>query len=75
MQAAEKDTKVLINDDSFLVEVNKKAHADLKAQKPAVLWFTGLSGSGKTTISEAVEGIGKPLCDASRREGLEQKRA
>ncbi|PWI34546.1 adenylyl-sulfate kinase [Vibrio albus] len=33
-------------------------HADrvqLKQQKPVVLWFTGLSGSGKSTIANAVE--------------------
>ncbi|MET3598496.1 sulfate adenylyltransferase subunit CysN [Martelella mangrovi] len=39
------------------VEVNKQAHADLKAQKPAVLWFTGLSGSGKSTVANALEKI------------------
>ena len=27
----------------------------LKQQRPAVLWFTGLSGSGKSTIANAVE--------------------
>ena len=27
----------------------------LKQQKPVVLWFTGLSGSGKTTVANAVE--------------------
>lgn len=33
-------------------------HADrikLKQQKPVVLWFTGLSGSGKSTVANAVE--------------------
>src|SRR5690606_185906 len=35
--------------------VSRKAHADLKNQKPAVLWFTGLSGSGKSTIANLVE--------------------
>ena len=30
-------------------------HASLKNQKPAVLWFTGLSGSGKSTIANLVE--------------------
>ncbi|MDW2323619.1 MULTISPECIES: adenylyl-sulfate kinase [unclassified Vibrio] len=33
-------------------------HADrveLKKQKPVVLWFTGLSGSGKSTVANAVE--------------------
>ncbi|WP_319518098.1 sulfate adenylyltransferase subunit CysN [uncultured Martelella sp.] len=39
------------------VEVNKQAHSDLKAQKPAVLWFTGLSGSGKSTVANALEKI------------------
>ncbi|TNB47163.1 sulfate adenylyltransferase subunit CysN [Martelella lutilitoris] len=39
------------------VEVNKQAHAELKAQKPAVLWFTGLSGSGKSTVANALEKI------------------
>ncbi|WP_438273281.1 adenylyl-sulfate kinase [Thiomicrolovo sulfuroxydans] len=29
--------------------------AALKEQKPCVLWFTGLSGSGKSTIANAVE--------------------
>ncbi|WP_432419979.1 sulfate adenylyltransferase subunit CysN [Martelella mediterranea] len=39
------------------IEVNKQAHAALKAQKPAVLWFTGLSGSGKSTIANTLEKI------------------
>ncbi|CAH1552759.1 adenylyl-sulfate kinase [Vibrio rotiferianus] len=29
--------------------------AALKGQKPVVLWFTGLSGSGKSTVANAVE--------------------
>jgi bifunctional enzyme CysN/CysC len=33
------------------LEVSREAHAALKNQKPAVLWFTGLSGSGKSTIA------------------------
>ncbi len=37
------------------LDVNKKARADLKHQKPAVLWFTGLSGSGKSTIANLLE--------------------
>jgi adenylylsulfate kinase len=36
-------------------EVSKKERSMLKAQKPCVLWFTGLSGSGKSTIANAVE--------------------
>ena len=37
------------------IDVSKESHAALKAQKPAVLWFTGLSGSGKSTIANIVE--------------------
>ncbi len=37
------------------VEVNKAAHAVLKGQQPTVLWFTGLSGAGKSTIANLVE--------------------
>jgi bifunctional enzyme CysN/CysC len=35
--------------------VDKSARAQLKSQKPCVLWFTGLSGSGKSTIANRVE--------------------
>ena len=37
------------------LEVSRETHAGLKGQKPAVLWFTGLSGSGKSTIANLVE--------------------
>ena len=37
------------------IDINRQARADLKAQKPAVLWFTGLSGSGKSTVANALE--------------------
>ncbi len=37
------------------VDVNKQARASIKGQKPCVLWFTGLSGSGKSTIANLVE--------------------
>jgi len=36
-------------------EVQKSDRALLKQQKPCILWFTGLSGSGKSTIANAVE--------------------
>ena len=36
-------------------DINRDHHATLKNQKPAVLWMTGLSGSGKSTIANAVE--------------------
>ncbi|MBA3577331.1 MAG: sulfate adenylyltransferase subunit CysN [Sphingomonas sp.] len=37
------------------LEVDRETHSALKGQKPAVLWFTGLSGAGKSTIANAVE--------------------
>ncbi len=37
------------------IEVNRAAHAALKHQQPRLLWFTGLSGSGKSTIANLVE--------------------
>lgn len=37
------------------LSVDREAHADQKGQKPAVLWFTGLSGSGKSTIANALQ--------------------
>lgn len=36
-------------------QVDRNARSELKAQKPKVLWFTGLSGSGKSTIANIVE--------------------
>jgi bifunctional enzyme CysN/CysC len=37
------------------VDVDKARRAELKGQRPAVLWFTGLSGAGKSTIANLVE--------------------
>ncbi len=37
------------------LDVDKAAHSRLKSQKPGILWFTGLSGSGKSTIANLVE--------------------
>ena len=37
------------------LDVNKAAHAALKGQRPCVVWFTGLSGAGKSTIANLVE--------------------
>ena len=37
------------------LEVSRDTHSALKGQKPAVLWFTGLSGAGKSTIANLVE--------------------
>ncbi|TQS70057.1 sulfate adenylyltransferase subunit CysN [Rhodobacteraceae bacterium] len=36
-------------------DIGRAHHADMKNQKPAVLWLTGLSGSGKSTIANMVE--------------------
>ena len=37
------------------MDIDKQARARLNRQKPAVLWFTGLSGAGKSTIANIVE--------------------
>jgi bifunctional enzyme CysN/CysC len=37
------------------LDVDRAARARMKHQKPSVLWFTGLSGSGKSTIANLVE--------------------
>ena len=45
------------------MDVSKSARAAQKLQKPGLLWFTGLSGSGKSTIANLVE---KRLLDLGR---------
>lgn len=42
-----------IHQEDFLVD--KRSRAALDHQKPAVIWFTGLSGSGKSTIAKILE--------------------
>ncbi|MDB5678152.1 sulfate adenylyltransferase subunit CysN [Sphingomonas bacterium] len=37
------------------IDVSRAAHASQKGQEPKLLWFTGLSGSGKSTIANLVE--------------------
>jgi len=37
------------------LELNKEARAELKGQKPRVLWFTGLPGCGKSRLANLVE--------------------
>ncbi len=37
------------------LDISRESRAGLKNQAPAVLWFTGLSGSGKSTIANLVE--------------------
>ena len=36
-------------------DITRDHHASMKNQTPRVLWFTGLSGSGKSTIANEVE--------------------
>jgi bifunctional enzyme CysN/CysC len=38
-----------------MLDVTPEARAALKGQKPLLLWFTGLSGAGKSTIANLVE--------------------
>lgn len=44
------------------MDIDKATRAEMKGHKPVVLWFTGLSGSGKSTIANIVE---KKLVSAS----------
>ncbi|GAB5381552.1 MAG: adenylyl-sulfate kinase [Aliiglaciecola sp.] len=44
-------------------DVDKKRRAQAKNQKPAVIWLTGLSGSGKSTIANLLE---KKLAEAGK---------
>jgi bifunctional enzyme CysN/CysC len=45
------------------LDVDRRARADMKGQRPCVVWFTGLSGAGKSTIANLLEkrlhGLGK----------------
>jgi bifunctional enzyme CysN/CysC len=45
------------------MDVDKAARSALKGQKPCILWFTGFSGAGKSTVSNRVE---KTLCALGR---------
>ena len=37
------------------LDIDKSARAGLKRQRPCVLWFTGLSGAGKSTVASLLE--------------------
>jgi bifunctional enzyme CysN/CysC len=36
-------------------DVNRQVRARMKGQEPAIVWFTGLSGSGKSTVANLIE--------------------
>lgn len=36
-------------------DVNREVRAQIKGQKPAIVWLTGLSGSGKSTVANLME--------------------
>jgi bifunctional enzyme CysN/CysC len=36
-------------------DVNRQVRAELKGQRPQIVWFTGLSGSGKSSIANLIE--------------------
>jgi bifunctional enzyme CysN/CysC len=38
-----------------MLDIDKAAHARLKGHRPCVLWMTGLSGAGKSTIANLLE--------------------
>ncbi|WP_019616570.1 adenylyl-sulfate kinase [Psychromonas ossibalaenae] len=52
------DNAVIKNNENIVWHehaVDKKQRSEQKKQRPCVLWFTGLSGSGKSTVAGAVE--------------------
>ena len=46
-----------VNENIFwqVTKINKEIRAKINLQKPCLLWFTGLSASGKSTIADLVE--------------------
>ncbi|MGX6649030.1 sulfate adenylyltransferase subunit CysN [Maricaulaceae bacterium MS644] len=51
------------NVHTHAMDVDKARRAGMKGQKPGILWFTGLSGAGKSTIANLVE---RKLTEAGR---------
>lgn len=37
------------------MKINKKDRSKIKKQTPCIIWFTGLSGSGKSTVADMLE--------------------
>jgi bifunctional enzyme CysN/CysC len=44
------------NIHQHMLDVSQRTRAQLKKQRPCILWFTGLSGAGKSTIANRLEG-------------------
>jgi adenylylsulfate kinase len=38
-------------------QITKEQRSELKKQQPCLLWYTGLSGSGKSTVANAVDAL------------------
>ena len=53
--AQEKAVEALQSITRDVTPIGKAERAALKHQKPAIVWFTGLSGAGKSTIANIVE--------------------
>ena len=37
------------------MKINKNERSNIKRQTPCIIWFTGLSGSGKSTFADILE--------------------
>ena len=37
------------------MKINKSDRSTIKKQTPCIIWFTGLSGSGKSTVADVLE--------------------
>jgi bifunctional enzyme CysN/CysC len=49
--AAQASTNIVWHD----LAVDREARAEMKGQRPAAIWFTGLSGAGKSTVANLVD--------------------
>ncbi len=56
MAQSETQTQKATNITWHESRVSKDERAEQKGQKPCILWFTGLSGSGKSTVANVLEG-------------------